>query len=571
MRKPGVALTFGVIFTFFILGLGVYYLASARSSGMSGYSVSGCAPCHSSSASATVTVSIGGPTNVIVEETNTYTISVTGGPSGAFGFDLSATEGTILVTDSVNTQLKDGDLTHTTNGVFQSSWLFDWKAPSSPGTVTMNVAALSADGDGKGYSDDLWNLVSLSITVEAAPPELQPPVASFTFSPIDPDVDETVTFDASASSDPDGTIMSYEWDFGDGASDTGEIALHAYSSAETYTVTLTVTDDDGLTDVATSDVTVSPLELQAPVASFTFSPLSPVVGGLVTFDASGSSDPDGTIVSFEWDLGDGSFGSGVTDTHTYSSADDYTVTLVVVDSDGLTDTEEKMVTVRVAILHDIAIKDVTVFPNLIVAGDSVDISVTLENQGMVEETFDVNVYFDSNLIETNVNIVLASGSETTESFTWNTAGVADGIYAISAQVPEIEGEIEVDDNSFVNGTVKVTSILSLTLDVDPDSLNRRSRGRWITAYIELPDEYNASDIDLSSVLLNGSISAELKPAEGGDYDNDGTVDLMVKFIRAALIELMENATSDRIILNVGCQVSGTFFEGYDSIRKISHG
>lgn len=119
--------------------------------------------------------------------------------------------------------------------------------------------------------------------------------------------------------------------------------------------------------------------------------------------------------------------------------------------------------------------------------------------------------------------------------------------------------------------MKVTSVLSLTLDVDPDSLNPRSRGRWITAYVELPEGFNVSDIDLSSVLLNGSISAEFKPAEVGDYDNDGILDLLVKFDRATLIELVENATSGRIILNLSCQVSETLFEGYDSIRKISHG
>ena len=125
-----------------------------------------------------------------------------------------------------------------------------------------------------------------------------PPMASFTYTPHTPTVDDTVTFDASASSDLDGTIESYAWDFGDGTPGTGVITTHAYTTAGTYTITLTVTDNDTLTDTAASDVTVSPPALQPPVASFIYSPTAPQVDETVTFDASASSDSDGTIVSF---------------------------------------------------------------------------------------------------------------------------------------------------------------------------------------------------------------------------------------------------------------------------------
>jgi PKD repeat protein len=81
-------------------------------------------------------------------------------------------------------------------------------------------------------------------------------VASFIYEPLTPYVGKAVTFDASASYDPDGTIVNYAWDFGDGTTATGIIVNHAYSFEGTFTVTLTVTDNDELTNVTVSNVTI---------------------------------------------------------------------------------------------------------------------------------------------------------------------------------------------------------------------------------------------------------------------------------------------------------------------------
>ena len=72
-----------------------------------------------------------------------------------------------------------------------------------------------------------------------------PPIASFTYYPENPIVNETITFNASNSTDPDGTIENYEWDFGDGEKAEEKIATHSYSSAKNYTVKLTVADNEG--------------------------------------------------------------------------------------------------------------------------------------------------------------------------------------------------------------------------------------------------------------------------------------------------------------------------------------
>jgi serine protease len=171
------------------------------------------------------------------------------------------------------------------------------------------------------------------------------PSASFTTSPSSPNVGETVSFDASGSTDSDGSITSYEWDFGDGTTATGQTASHSYGSSGTYSVTLTVTDDKGATDSVSKNVSVGTTNA-APSASFTTSPSSPKVDETVTFDASGSTDSDGSITSYEWDFGDGTTATGETVTHSYGSAGDYTVSLTVTDDAGATDTVSKAITVE---------------------------------------------------------------------------------------------------------------------------------------------------------------------------------------------------------------------------------
>ena len=88
------------------------------------------------------------------------------------------------------------------------------------------------------------------------PIENQPPTPSFTYSPSYPFVGQEITFDASNSTDPDGTIVSHEWDFGDGETGEGEIVSHSYSSVGSYEVNLTVTDDYGATNSTTKEITV---------------------------------------------------------------------------------------------------------------------------------------------------------------------------------------------------------------------------------------------------------------------------------------------------------------------------
>jgi|AntAceMinimDraft_9_1070365.scaffolds.fasta_scaffold40884_1 PKD repeat protein len=175
----------------------------------------------------------------------------------------------------------------------------------------------------------------------------QSPTASFTANPTSGVVPLNVSFNASNSSDSDGSITSYAWDFKDGETGNGEIISHTFSSTGSYSVKLTVIDNEGATDSVTKTITVTDpiVSNQSPTASFTANPTSGVAPLGVSFNASSSSDSDGSIISYAWDFKDGNTGNGQTINHTFSSTGSYSVKLTVTDDKGATDSVTKTITV----------------------------------------------------------------------------------------------------------------------------------------------------------------------------------------------------------------------------------
>ena len=173
------------------------------------------------------------------------------------------------------------------------------------------------------------------------------PVADLLADPALANAPALVTLDASSSFDPDGSIVSYEFDFGDGVStapQAGPIAMHTYT-AGTYHAIVEVTDDMGLNARDTVVVIVNAL----PVAALTATPSSGKAPLTVNLNAGGSTDADGGIVSYRFDFGDGvTLGpqGGSTASHLYGSGT-WKVQVTVTDTRGATDTLNTALTVTV--------------------------------------------------------------------------------------------------------------------------------------------------------------------------------------------------------------------------------
>lgn len=129
----------------------------------------------------------------------------------------------------------------------------DQETEIKEGGVTGDTIFFYVEGRLAGsYTFQIGGVTQLNLEI------MKPPVARFTYAPSRPEENQGVTFDASTSYDPDGVIISYRWNFGDGKTGVGEIVEHYYYKMADYNVTLTVTDNDGVSRETTKTISVSP-------------------------------------------------------------------------------------------------------------------------------------------------------------------------------------------------------------------------------------------------------------------------------------------------------------------------
>jgi PKD repeat protein len=341
------------------------------------------------------------------------------------------------------------------------------------------------------------------------PSEPLPPIAVFDYSPKPATTGQSLTFNGSASYDPDGSVVNWAWDFGEPPLASGPIATHTYASPGNYTVTLTVTDNDGnhsstskavpvyehrpamlyidppnITDttllppaIVTINVTVNYVTnmydykfkltyntdmltcigaiINRVQGQTAFTPLILIDDGAgyiwITVDYHPPAVPITTIdplalvtVYFQVDtpgssilhLSETELSDPAHNPMTHETADGFIMTLI----------------------RDVEITDVTRSTSWAYQGWPVDVSVTARNNGNISESFDVKAYYDSNLIGTQSILNLPPNGETTIIFHWDTTGVAEGNYTISAEAMTVPFEFNLANNYLSDGKVQITGV-----------------------------------------------------------------------------------------------------------------
>jgi len=160
-----------------------------------------------------------------------------------------------------------------------------------------------------------------------------PPVSVIGPTPTIVEAMVPVIFDGSLSFDQDDGIATYVWDFGDGTRGEGVTVTHAFQGPGSYGVTLTVTDESGLSHSSSVGLRITPPNL-APQAVISTDATSGYAPFAVVFDGSRSVDPDGLVVSHRWDFGDGQIVEGSVVRREFTRPGVHRVTLTVVDNRG---------------------------------------------------------------------------------------------------------------------------------------------------------------------------------------------------------------------------------------------
>lgn len=294
--------------------------------------------------------------------------------SGSGSVSLSLTPAAIAPDLDATLELRSeaGDLVASSNPL-------DGTTASISAVVGSGTYYVYVRGTGKGdplatgYTDygslGAWNLAGTvpNPGASSAPVAVLSPSATTGVAPA------AFAFDASASYDPDGQSVTWQWDFGDGTSGTGSTAAHTYAQPGSYSAVVTVTDASGMSSTASAQISVTAPN-SAPTANMTISGAG-VAPATVMFDGTGSSDPDGSIASWTWDFGDGSTGSGSTASHLYTRDGMFTAKLTVTDSAGATAIATALVYITPAPVETIHVASVTLATVTTRAGKSVKASV----------------------------------------------------------------------------------------------------------------------------------------------------------------------------------------------------
>ncbi|WP_439591355.1 PKD domain-containing protein [Microbacterium sp.] len=374
-------------------------------------------PTHSYGAAGTYNVTLTVTDNRGGTNSFAQTVSVTAPNQAPVAAFTSTTSGLTAHFDGTGSSDADGTIA-------SYAWTFGDGSTSAQASPSRLYAASGIYNVTLTVTDNKGATNSITKQVEVAAPVNQAPVAAFTSS----STGLIANFNGTGSTDPDGTIASYAWTFGDGATSTVASPSRTYAAAGDYVVTLTVTDDQGATNSISKAITVTAPVNQAPVAAFT----STTSGLTASFVGTGSSDPDGTIASYAWTFGDGATASTASPSRTYAAGGTYDVTLTVTDNQGATNSITKQVTVTAPPATGNAVATDS-FERTVAAGGwgSADLGGSWSFVGAASRfsvTGGAGVISLNNSTTQNANLASVSSANTTVSATFTVDKIANGQY-----------------------------------------------------------------------------------------------------------------------------------------------
>lgn len=394
------------------------------------------------------------------------------------------------------------------------------------------------------FDDNLWRL---------EPPNVQPACETGSY---DGQAGLPILFDGSGSSDVDGGIVSYEWDFGDGASGSGASIEHVYAEPGSYAVSLCVVDDDGASSCCSGEAHVAPPPNVVPVCA-AGGPYAAIAGVPIAFDASGSSDSDGGIVSYAWDFGDGASGSGAAVEHIYSQPGSYVVSLCVVDDDG-------------ASSCCVSEANVAPPPN---GAPICDAGGPYAGVAGAPIAFDASGSSDADGAIVSYGWDFGDGASGSGAAVEHAYALA-GSYVVRVCVRDDDG-----DSSCCTAEAIVDAPPPSRLVFDahpgscPNSLNPKSRGNFPAALIGSAS-FPVSQVDLKSLRLQQSIApvksalqdvaapvGSNAPCECVSSGPDGIPDLMLQFDTQAIVAALDPAVPLARGARITLSLSGVLLDG----------
>jgi PKD repeat protein len=280
----------------------------------------------------TITVS-----NLKGQATSTAMLSIEDNRLPIASFSVNPSQG------SINTEITfDGRSSHDPDGKIKTyQWEFGDGAQASGGLVVHKFQSAGTFSTKLTVTDNkgIANSLSKDILID----NNRPPVAHYNFTPQKGTVNTTFEFDGTSSTDGDGRIIRYIWDFKDGTQKQGDKVKHKFTESGSFNVKLTVFDNHEAQGFIEKDLRVAGLP---PIAKFSVSPFSGDTSTVFRFDASNSEDPDGRIEDYLWKFSDHSEDSGKIVEHRFSSEGSFNVTLTVVDNDRMRNETSRTISVH---------------------------------------------------------------------------------------------------------------------------------------------------------------------------------------------------------------------------------